>query len=372
MPYGNDTYKNPKTSGHLRFLTSEQALADYATLIPVIKSKMAVEDVPVIAFGGSYGGMLSAWIRIRYPWIIDGSIAASAPILQYTGITPPQAYSAVLSNTYRTTSADCATGIEKAWAIMEDMPLSDLSEAWSLCTPLKKASDVTGALFNFINGAIQYMAMADYPYPATFLGPMPAWPVKAGCSVFKPGMSNADTIKAVRYLTNVFYNYTGQMGKCFVIDQNGPSTLQDAGGWNYQSCTEQVMPIGQYGPPNDILWPAPWNLTAIIEGCNSTYGVLPRPNWIQTSFGGNELQTASNIVFSQGSLDPWSGGGVTHNVSDTVHAVIIEDGAHHLDLRASNPADPDSVIWARNFHRMQISKWVAEAGENKAAAKLWR
>lgn len=49
MPYGNESY----TKEHLNYLTSEQALADYAYLIKSIKSNVTgAEKSPVIAFGG--------------------------------------------------------------------------------------------------------------------------------------------------------------------------------------------------------------------------------------------------------------------------------------------------------------------------------
>lgn len=49
-------------------------------------------------------------------------------------------------------------------------------------------------------------------------------------------------------------------------------------------------------------------------------------------YGGRKIDAASNIVFSNGLLDPWHGTGVLQNISDSVIAIIIPEGAHHLDV----------------------------------------
>lgn len=54
----------------LRYLTVEQALADLATFV----SQFA-NGRPVITFGCSYAGAMSAWFRIRYPNVTLGSIS---------------------------------------------------------------------------------------------------------------------------------------------------------------------------------------------------------------------------------------------------------------------------------------------------------
>lgn len=55
----------------------------------------------------------------------------------------------------------------------------------------------------------------------------------------------------------------------------------------------------------------------------------------------------SNIIFSNGELDPWQAGGVTFEVSNETTVLYIEKSAHHLDLRLPNPADPATVTEAR-------------------------
>ena len=65
------------------YLTSIQALHDYENFLHWYKKAINCESCPVIAFGGSYGAMLASWIRMKFPNIIDGALAASAPIYYF-------------------------------------------------------------------------------------------------------------------------------------------------------------------------------------------------------------------------------------------------------------------------------------------------
>ena len=56
IPFGGHkdvAYSNTSTLG---YLSSTQALADYATVITDLKKNLSATDCPVVVFGGSYGG----------------------------------------------------------------------------------------------------------------------------------------------------------------------------------------------------------------------------------------------------------------------------------------------------------------------------
>eukprot|EP00935_MAST-01C_sp_MAST-1C-sp1_P000887 g887.t1 len=70
--------------------------------------------------------------------------------------------------------------------------------------------------------------------------------------------------------------------------------------------------------------------------------------------------SALNIAFSNGDRDPWSAGGVvgTANESLGVSVIAIEGGAHHLDLRYSDPRDPPAAVAARAEEERLARKWA--------------
>jgi lysosomal Pro-X carboxypeptidase len=109
------------TEGCMNYLTSEQALADYAYLVYYLKASLHAENNPVIGFGGSYGGMLAAWGRFKYPNAFDGVISASAPIWSFPGMDPPYNYNAFW---------EIATADASKAAGATDYCKSNLKEAW--------------------------------------------------------------------------------------------------------------------------------------------------------------------------------------------------------------------------------------------------
>jgi lysosomal Pro-X carboxypeptidase len=90
------------------------------------------------------------------------------------------------------------------------------------------------------------------------------------------------------------------------------------------------MPVG-YDKQDTMFPTAPFNMTSYIDGCKSYHGVTPRPHWITTYFGIQEVKLilqkfGSNIIFSNGLSDPYSVGGVLEDISDTLVAITTKNG----------------------------------------------
>ncbi|XP_056613248.1 lysosomal Pro-X carboxypeptidase isoform X1 [Triplophysa dalaica] len=360
MPFGDESYSNAK---YLNYLTSEQALADFAVLIKALKGNIpGAQKSPVIAIGGSYGGMLAAWLRMKYPSAVIGALASSAPIWQF--IVPCGGFYQVVTRDFTSGGVNCSSNIRRSWKAVDGISatvkgLQWLSQEFGLCSPLKSLEDVY-AFKAWLQETWVNLAMVDYPYEANFLQPLPRWPVKEVCThlQFDTGVSDKQLLHGISQAVRVYYNYSGD-SPCLNTSQSATGNLGILG-WFYQSCTEMVMPMCTDGI-NDMFEPQPWNFQAFSDECYGQFGVRPRKDWAEIVYGGGKISAHSNIIFSNGDLDPWMSGGVTKSISESLVAIMIEGGAHHLDLRYNNEYDPESVIRTRALEVQYFRKWIKQA-----------
>jgi hypothetical protein len=213
--------------GCFTYLTTTQTLADYASLLSYMNPN---HDRAVITFGGSYGGMLSSWMKIMYGSIIAGSIASSAPVWGFPktllGLSNNDNYGddsdsmvmdsasyvvgqALLKNVNNTNyskeivDADADVDNEKGnrcfqnllatWPLIKFYGQSTigrqvLSDQFRLCTPLQNENDVL-LLLEWAQSPWFDLAEGDFPYPSSYipyalgegLHDLPAWPLQEAC-----------------------------------------------------------------------------------------------------------------------------------------------------------------------------------------------
>nr|GLL34006.1 lysosomal Pro-X carboxypeptidase-like [Ipomoea trifida] len=186
IPFGegliNDTIRG--------YFNSAQALADYAEVLLYIKASLSAHDSPIIVIGGSYGGMLASWFRLKYPHIALGALASSAPILYFDNITAEDGYYSIVTKDFREVSDTCYQPIKQSWSIIDTIAsqpngLSILSRKFNLCWNLNSALE----LKNYLDR--MYSAAAQYDMPAT-------QPVRVVCGAIDGAPKGADILDRIQ------------------------------------------------------------------------------------------------------------------------------------------------------------------------------
>ena len=150
----------------LRYLTSQQALADLGAFVEYLKGvkpmsgdtrssppldlKYAAKYSKVIVFGGSYPGNLAAWFKLKYPDHAIGSISSSAPVYAENDF---QQYAQVVTNSLSMEnvggSEECRLAVRNATAMLHDLAISthpyasspDMPDYLRSCSKMEKSED---------------------------------------------------------------------------------------------------------------------------------------------------------------------------------------------------------------------------------------
>ncbi|TYZ57507.1 hypothetical protein PybrP1_004350 [[Pythium] brassicae (nom. inval.)] len=346
--------------------------------------------------------MLGTWLRLKYPHVVNGVIAASAPIRAFMGDkqhpVDTEGFQRVVTfdmSAQAGSAPNCVGNVRRALSRLLELATSadgrqELMRALRVCesNPLRSEADVA-AVVNAVVDAYGNLAMGNYPYPSSYMtsgaSVLPAYPMRAACEHLKDDFREADStalLAALRESVGVFLNST-KRETCFFPavtpttivsenDNNGSdnddseraeriAAINAKGNfYSYIECAELYAPFSRDGV-RDAFPAAAVDLTGDDAACFAQWQVRIRPDWAVTEFGGlKALRATSNIVLSNGDYDPWSAIGVAESVSDSVVYLPIASGAHHLDLFFSHPLDPLAVTQARAVEKQHIRRWIDE------------
>lgn len=323
--YGESMPTSNLTSANLETLSLETALLDLATFQKHMMETRGMKG-KWIAVGGSYAGTLAAFYRLKYPTMVAGALASSAPVLMKNSFFEYDAHVAKVIN--KTTCGDAVRAAVKLIEDKLDTP-EGTKEVKTLfkSTNIESNGDFLYVVADMLAAAVQYGRDAMFCKALTSSSDLVDGYAKAGLAVLTSmGSTPFEISLAVAERVNV------------TADDNMRQ-------WMWQSCRQFGWFQVANGTGSDTSRSSQIDLAYHEEVCGRLY---KRPMTADETLNRhyyNQLfsPVMNNIIFTNGANDPWLTLSVTDETNERnpgFDLFMIKGAAHCDDLRVStsNPA----------------------------------
>eukprot|EP00698_Gefionella_okellyi_P024597 TRINITY_DN8731_c0_g2_i1.p1 TRINITY_DN8731_c0_g2~~TRINITY_DN8731_c0_g2_i1.p1 ORF type:complete len:1006 (+),score=161.74 TRINITY_DN8731_c0_g2_i1:352-3018(+) len=347
------------TVHNLQWLSAQQALADAAAFVEAMTLLYGDANTQWICFGGSYPGALSAWLRIKYPHLIAGAIASSAPVdatvnfYQYLQVCD--------ASITKYGGATCAAAVSAAFAQVQQI-LSAGSTGWTQWAQYscyghvpQSTLDVSAAAYILHNQIGEYVQYSGEPGQSD---------IAQLCAAVVNGATPLEGLISVLDDQCVYSSYTG-IWQSMNTMVGGAAQQADAANllWMWQFCTEFGFYQTSIGVASmfDSLTPPTW----WQQYCSDVFNLngfsarsLPAANSTDTCFGAADPKE-TNILFVNGDIDPWHALSVLEPTS-YVDSIFIYGSAHCANMNQA-PSNPN-ITAAQVAIANTIGGWLCPAG----------
>jgi pimeloyl-ACP methyl ester carboxylesterase len=389
--YGQSQPFDDLSTDHLKYLTSQQALADAAVFINQINTDRNLTNPVWVVFGGSYPGNLAAWFRLKYPQLMIGSIASSAPVQAKTDYYE---YLLVVENSTRAFGPDgCADNVQafSTWlqnqtttvagrtAVASSFNLcGDWSADWVTEKDLEMVLSVTidsmAGYVQYDDDAHQRLAQACGQFSSSSGSSSDS--SSAGSAYYDAAEEGSPGHATISKIMQHYKEMTPEAPSKRCNDysyadyvtyfQNiGPDDGDDAAmrGWVWQTCNE--FGFFQSTDRGYNIFESAQPVNFYVDFCADVYGPQFTRDTIDANvratnayYGGAYAYNGTNVVFPNGSEDPWHALSVYNPINVNVTSVLIDGTSHCYDMYADDDSDTDALTAGRAQIKAILDSWL--------------
>jgi pimeloyl-ACP methyl ester carboxylesterase len=323
-------------SKNLKYLSMSQALADLASFERYAQRKLELKGKWIVV-GGSYAGELAAFYRLKYPELVVGALASSAPVKAKADFEEYDQFVAKVAG------PACLAAIQTAVADVEAKLKDETSrlEVKKLFNSLEVKDDVD---FLYVLADMAAVAI-QYGYHKPF------------CSALLAGQENGQLTEAYAAIgIKLFaaFGLTPLKDTFQAAESTNPDDYLGWVGlrsWMYQSCTEFGFYQIASSDPKTSSRSSQLTLKYHDQVCNRLFGIKKSVKTKRTNRRFyNQLfnSETSNIFFTNGANDPWSSlsikeGSREANWNSSLTVAKIADAAHCDDLGSRDSLELQQV-----------------------------
>ncbi|KAJ6646563.1 putative serine protease K12H4.7 [Pseudolycoriella hygida] len=340
----------------LEFLSMEQSLADIAVFIRAIRNEIPTALFSrVILWGSGAGGTLAAFARSRYPHLVHAAWSSSAIIESAVYSWGPYD---VFAFTFDINDGGvCRNLIEEAYVEIATLVLSgrgeELSERLNLCHPVQTDNplDVASLYEVSVRAVMAYFNVFHYQGVLDFCEDMEAI----------PGEPLASLARWFRYVYgdavcfDPSYDTAIERYSNPEWDQEGTNNGRRQ--WYFAQCTQ----VGSFLVADNYTWLAGTvDIAYHLQKCEDLFGTPFPYERITNAFytlRDEFSQRISNIVYTNGNLDPIRYLGRLYDPTYTGVVINIDFASKSADLTSISDDEPDSITDAKERIIDLITEW---------------
>ncbi|XP_060801936.1 putative serine protease K12H4.7 [Amyelois transitella] len=354
LPYTNFTTEN------LRFLNVDQALADLAYFIKELKKQPRFANSKIILYGGSYAGNMVLWFKQRYPHLVVGGVASSAPILaeiDFTGYLEV-VHDAFLSEGGEQCIATITQGIQDTVAAMEtEAGRRSLEAAYRLCAPLDYDDKFT---LGYFSGLItwRFSGVTQTAAPGRIINI---------CNNFATNVYGETPMQKIGGFIAAEAGLLTCWSMTFQMLILTYSLNNNNRAWYYQTCTEYGY--FQNAPSSGTVFDAlKWlDVEFYAEVCKVAFHprfdeafLFDAAKRVNTMFGGLHPDV-NNTINIHGTIDPWHVLGVhDRDLKESSPTFTVPRASHCFDMQNWLTTDTIQMTQVKQNTRRLVARWLSD------------